>query len=271
MFTLTRLTFRRARQERLPQVASSLAFMTLLSIVPMLAVGFALFVRFPAFKRSQMTLEQHLVDSLLPREIARTVLEHVAQFAANAGGLTLFGSLFVLATAFSMVFTVEGVFNRVFEVKQQRPWLKRLGLYVAMLVVGPPLVGASLWASSYLLGASLGLVRSVPGWLKVVLDGGPVVFGAVALAFVLKVVPNTQVLGRHALVGGLLGSAAIELGKRGVAAYLLKVPTYKAVYGAFATLPVFLLWIYFSWLVVLAAALVTAGLGRVQRSPGRSA
>jgi membrane protein len=86
--------------------------------------------------------------------------------------------------------------------------------------------------------------------------------GWAALAWLFYVVPNTRVRWRDAIVGGLMASAALELGKRGFAAYLVKVPTYKAMYGAFAVLPVFLLWVYFSWLVMLAAALIAANLGR---------
>jgi membrane protein len=114
-------------------------------------------------------------------------------------------------------------------------------------------------------GASLGLIGTPPHWLKLALDFSPAVLGAVGLAAVFYFVPNAPVRRRHAIAGGLLAGVALELGKRGFAAYLMKVPTYKAVYGTFATLPVFLLWLYFSWLVTLSAALVTANLGRLQR------
>jgi len=84
-------------------------------------------------------------------------------------------------------------------------------------------------------------------------------------------VPNTKVRRRDAIVGGLIACIALELGKHGFAAYLLKVPTYKAVYGAFAVLPVFLLWVYFSWLVTLTAALIAANLAQATGSGGKGA
>jgi membrane protein len=138
-------------------------------------------------------------------------------------------------------------------------------LYLLMLAVGPPALGASLWATSYVLGASMGLIGTVPPTVKVVLDLGPVVLGMAGLASVFYFVPNTKVRRRDAIAGGLMASIAFELGKRGFAAYLLKVPTYKAVYGAFAAFPVFLLWVYFSWLVTLTAALITANLARARK------
>jgi len=84
----------------------------------------------------------------------------------------------------------------------------------------------------------------------------------VVLTSLFYFVPNTKVRRRDAIAGGLIASVAFELGKRGFTAYLLKVPTYKAVYGTFAAFPIFLLWVYFSWLVTLTAALITANLAR---------
>lgn len=262
MFSLLRLTLRRAREERLPQIAGSLTFTTVLSIVPLLAVSFALFTRFPVFRRLEQAIEEHLLKSLLPPELARTVLRYLRQFAENANGLTLMGSLFVLAAALALLLTIENALNQIWRVRRSRPFLKRVGLYLVMLAVGPPVLGASLWATSYVLSASLGLIGTVPPSARFVLTLGPLVLSAAALAALFYFVPNARVRRRDAIVGGLLASGAFELGKRAFAAYVLTLPTYEAVYGTFAAFPVFLLWLYFSWLVTLAAALVTANLGR---------
>jgi len=275
MLSLARLTIRRAREERLAQVAGSLTFSTALSIVPLLAVSFALFTRFPVFKRFETAIEQVLLKSMLPAEIARTVLKHLGQFAANASGLTVVGSLFLLVTAIALLLTVENALNQIWDVKRDRPFVKRVMLHALMLALGPLLLGASLWATSMLLGASMGLIGSLPPSVRFVLNLGPVLLGVVALAALYYYVPNANVRRRDAIAGGLLASVAFELGKLGFAAYVLKVPTYKAVYGTFAAFPVFLMWVYFSWLVTLAAALVTANLGRaarpVQKRPSRGA
>ena len=241
----------------------------MLSLAPLLAAGFALFMRVPALRRTGLAIQDHLLAGLLPPEIARTVLKYLGRFAANANGLTWLGSLLVLGTALALLFTVENTFNRIWQVKKDRPWLRRLGLYLVLLVLGPPALGASLWATSYVLGASAGLVASLSPRAAFVLDLAPVVLGAAGFASLFHLVPNTDVRWRDAIVGGLLASIAFELGKRGFAFYLLKAPTYRTVYGAFAALPVFLLWVYFSWLVTLGAALLAAGLGPARRQPGR--
>ena len=269
MISLTRLTFQRARQERLPQLAGSLTFTTVLSIVPLLAVSFALLTRFPMFRALHDAIQRHLLEVLLPADISRTVLRHLARFAANTGGLTWLGMLFVLLAAVVLLLTVENAFNRIWQVKKDRPLLKRVGMYLLILALGPLVLGASLWATSYLLGVSAGLLRQLPPSAAFVLQLGPVLLGTVALASLFYFLPNTRVRRRDAIVGGLLGSIVLELGKRGFAAWLLSVPTYKTIYGGFAVVPVFLLWVYFSWLVTLAAALVSAGLGKGGRQPAR--
>ncbi|HEX6017444.1 MAG TPA: YhjD/YihY/BrkB family envelope integrity protein, partial [Burkholderiaceae bacterium] len=143
------------------------------------------------------------------------------------------------------------------------------GLYGLMLAVGPLLVGAGLWASASLLGASKGLIGHSPPWLTFALGLGPVVLCSAGLAVVFRLLPHAPVRWRDAIVGGLLGGIALELGKRGFAAYLIQGPTYQSLYGALATLPVFLLWVYFSCFVTLSAALVAAQLGRAAGSRAR--
>jgi membrane protein len=262
MFQFLRHTVQRARKERLPQIAGSLTFTTVLSVVPFLAVCFALFTRYPAaFGRFRDAIDTLVLKNLLPADLAQPVLRHLGQFAANAGGLTWAGTLFLLATSLALMLTVENALNQIWGVKRNRPFFKRLGLYLVMLALGPPVLGVSLWASSVLLGLSMGWIAALPPAVHAALNFAPALLGALALTCLFRVLPHTRVGWWQAAVGGVLASVAIELCKRGFAAYLLKLPTYKAVYGAFAVLPAFLLWVYVSWLVTLAAALVAANLG----------
>lgn len=266
---LIQATIRRAREERLAQAAGSLTFTTALSIVPLLAVSFALFTRFPALRGTGEAIREHLLKGLLPADISRTMLKYLGQFAANTSGLTLVGSLLVVASAVAMLLGVENVLNRIWQVRKNRPLLRRLALHLLTLAVAPVLLGASLWATSRLLAASGGLLAALPPSAVFVLNLGPVVLAAAGFAALFHFMPNARVRWRDAIAGGLLAGIAFELGKRGFAAYLLQVPTYKTVYGAFAPLLVFLLWVYFSWLVTLGAALVAAGLPRAGRQAGR--
>jgi len=268
MFTLTRLTIQRAKKERLPQVAGSLTFTTVLSIVPLLAASFALLSRFPMFRRLREALQEILLSKLLPADIARTVLKYLNHFAANASGLTWVGTLCLLGTAIAMLLTVENALNQMWEVRKNRPFFKRVGLYVLVLALGPPVLGLSLWATSYLVGVSIGLIGAPARSRALERDLGPMMLGVMALSSMFYFMPNTQVRLRDAVAGSVIASVAFELGKRGFTTYLVKVPTYKALYGAFAVLPMFLLWVYFSWLVTLVAAMMTANLALTRRRPG---
>jgi membrane protein len=255
------LMLRRGREERLAQGAGGLTFTTMLSVVPLLAVSFALFARIPALRPAGDAIREHLLRGVLPPDIARTVLKHLAQFTTNAGALTLMGSVFLVVSALALVFSVETTLNRIWQVRKPRPVPHRLALYAALLLAGPAAVGASLWATSALLAASSSVLAARSEWMRHALTAAPVLLGALAFACLFRFVPHASVRRRDALAGGLLAGIAFEVGKRGFAMYLAYVPTYRTVYGAFAPLLAFLVWVYYSWWVTLAAAVFSACLG----------
>jgi membrane protein len=265
---VTRL-LQRGREERLAQAAGGLTFTMVMSMVPLLAVSFALFARTPALHATGDAIREHLLRGLLPAGIAKTVLKHLAQFAGNANGLTLVGFAVLLVSALTLLLSMENTLNRIWQVKKPRPLLRRLALYAGMLLTGPVLIGASLWAASYLVAASNGLVGARPAWVPHAINLGPAVLSAAGFACLFRFVPNTVVRWSHAIAGGLLAGIAFELGKYGFAIYLANVPTYRTIYGAFAPLLAFLVWVYYSWLVTLAAALVSASLPRGGAQPAR--
>lgn len=267
--SLASVILRRGREERLAQAAGGLTFATVMSMVPLLAVSFALFARVPALRPAGEAILAHLLRGLLPADIARTVMQHLARFTGNASGLTLVGSGVLLLSALTLLLSVENTLNRIWQAKQPRPPLRRLALYLVMLPTGPVLIGASLWATSYLLLVSSGLAGTRPAWLPQVLNLGPAALGAAGFACLFRFVPHAAVRWRDAIAGGVLAGIAFELGKRGFALYLANVPTYRTIYGAFAPLLVFLAWVYYSWFVTLAAALVCASLPRGAARPQR--
>jgi len=272
MFNLIRITIQRVRKERLAQVAGSLTFTTLLSVVPLLAVSLALLSRFAILHRFERAIDDYVMKGLLPPEISRTILGYLGLFAANARSLTWAGALSLLCTAVALLLTVENALNQMWQVKRNRPFLRRVGMYLLILAAGPPVLGLSLWTTSYVLGMSMGIMGPLPPSLSFVLGLGPAMLGMAALTALFRFVPNTKVPWTHAIAGGLIASVALETGKRGFAAYLVQLPTYKAVYGAFAAFPLFLLWMYFSWLVTLIAAMIAANLAlKPRRGPRNGA
>ncbi len=248
----------RFREDRLGLTASSLTFTTTMALVPFFTVALAVFTAFPMFGKLQTALQSWLVQSLIPEAIARQVLGYLTQFAGKASRLGIVGVAALFITAFALVLTIDRTLNGIWRVKRPRPLGQRVLIYWAVMTLGPLLLGASLSLSSYLLSASRGLVAAVPGTLKVLF--GLIEFFLLAAAFsaLYRFVPNTPVRHSHAWVGGVFAAIGIEAARRVLALYLGQVPTYSLVYGAFATLPILLVWIYIAWLIVLWGAVIAA-------------
>jgi membrane protein len=168
--------------------------------------------------------------------------------------------VFLGITAFMLMFTIERAFNSIWRVTRPRPLAQRLIMYWGGLTLGPILIGASLSITSYLVSISLGLARQIPFAAEALLRAFPVVLTIAAFSLMYFIVPNRQLRPRDAIVGGIAAGLLFELMKRGFAIYITKVPTYAMVYGAFASIPIFLLWIYLSWLVIVLGAIIAAAL-----------
>jgi membrane protein len=251
------LVWRRFREERCMQIASSLTFTTLLAIVPIITVALTLISAFPVFREFMLHVQQFLVQNMLP-ESAETIAHYAEQFADNAARLTAVGIVFLFVTAMIVLLTIDRALNQIWRVPRRRTTVQRVFIYWALLTVGPLLIGASLSLTSWLVSLSLGLVREIPYAAFVLAKVMPILLTGLAFALVYITIPNRRVLARDALSGGFLAALAFEGMKHGFAAYITHFPTHKVVYGAFASVPIFLLWIYLSWLVVLFGAVSAA-------------
>lgn len=250
----------RSRQHRLGQVAASLTFTTLLSLVPLIAIAMAGIAAFPAFEGLAVEFKIFLLTTMVPETAGKVITVYMTQFAAAAGRLTALGTAFLAVTAMMLMLTIEDAFNNIWRVTQRRPMLQRLLMFWAVLTIGPLLVGASLSLTSWLVSSSLGLVKEVPALGTLMLKIVPGIFSALAFTLLFIAVPYRQVPWRHALIGGAVAAIGFELMKRGFAMYVSTFPTHRLIYGAFASIPIFLLWVYLSWLVVLLGALLTSAL-----------
>jgi membrane protein len=255
---LFRFAARRLDEERLPQVAGSLTFTTILALVPMLTIALAIFTVFPLFGTFRASLEAYFVQNLMPRGVADTILNYLNQFATKSARLSAVGGVALIATSVLTMSTVDHVFNRIWRVKTQRPWIQRLMVYWAIMTLGPLLIGISITVTSNLSAAASGLVTSWVGAWFYTLVSVSLTTGAFTLLYVA--VPNQRVNWRDAVWGGLLAGIAFEIAKRFFAAYVIKFPTYTMVYGTLAALPIFLLWIYMLWMITLVGALLVAAL-----------
>ena len=265
----------RFREDRLALTASSLTFTTIISLVPFIAVALAVFTAFPMFAKFQDVLQKWLIESLVPDNIARQVLGYLNQFAGKASKLGAAGIAVLFATALALVFTIDRTLNSIWRVRTPRPFAQRILIYWTAVTLGPLMLAVSLSITSYAVSASKGLVGALPGGVGLLLDILQFLMVAAGMAAMYRFVPNTFVRWGHAWMGGVFVSTAMELAKKALAIYLSKVPTYSMVYGAFATVPILLVWIYVAWIIVLLGATLTAyipnllaGVHRMRSGPG---
>ena len=253
-----RYAAQRAQEKKLAQVASSLTYTTVLSLVPLLAVVLSLFTAFPLFSEFRFALENFLASTVMPEVVADTVMTYLNEFAAKASGLTTIGGLVLIVTSVMLFRTIDEAFNDIWQVETRRPLRQRILVYWALLSLGPILVGASLWALSMVARESMGLMGDIPALGTLALSILPLLLTGSGFSALFFTVPNRPVRKQDALVGGFGTAIVLEALRVGIAYYLTRFPSYTIIYGAFATIPIFLLWVYLSWMVILLGATVTA-------------
>ncbi len=251
---------RRLREEKLPQVAGSLTFTTTLALVPLLTIILAIFTTFPVFNNFRTALEAYFVQTMMPRSISGTIIGSLTQFASKAKGLSAVGAVLLFFTSASMMGLIERSFNQIWKVKRPRPVGQRVVIYWALVTLAPLLIGLSITATSQLFLATSGLAKSVPFLSSLFYTFVSVSLTAGAYTLLYMMVPNRFVDWRDALWGGVVAAIAFEIAKRLFALFVRQFPTYSAVYGALAALPLFLMWIYLSWMITLMGAVLTAAL-----------
>jgi membrane protein len=247
----------RFREDRLGLTASSLTFTTMIALVPLITVGLAVFTAFPMFAKFQDVLQKWLIESLVPDNIARQVLGYLNQFAGKANRLGAVGLAFLLASALALILTIDRTLNSIWRVRTPRPFARRVQIYWTALTLGPLLLGVSLSMTSYAVSASKGIAGGGAG-VSLVLNTLQFALVAAGMAAMYRYVPNTHVRWGHAWMGGVFVSTGMEVAKKVLTVYLVNVPTYSVVYGAFATVPILLIWIYVAWVIVLLGAALTA-------------
>ena len=248
----------RFREDHMGLTASSLTFTTTIALVPFFTVALAVFTAFPIFSKMQGALQGWLVDSLIPDNIASQVLDYLTQFSQQANKLGVAGLGILLVTAIALILTIDRTLNGIWRVKKTRPFTQRVLIYWSAITLGPVLMGASLALTASVITATSGLVGTLPFSLRFLLGTFQLFLIAAGLAALYRYVPNTYVKWTHAWVGGIVAAAGIEVAKKALGLYLSYVPTYSMIYGAFATLPILLIWIYVAWVIVLMGAVVAA-------------
>jgi membrane protein len=264
-------------EDRCLTVAASLSYMTLLALVPLTALSFAMLAAFPVFDDARQQL-QHFVFAYFVPDAIETVQEYLAAFAERARGVTAIGVVGLTVTAMLLFNTIESALNDIFRVTRSRPLISKFIVFWAILTLGPLLLGASVSLDATLAppqeilqserytSAAAYLAQALPTLLSI-------------LAFMLfyVMIPYRPVRLANALVGATVAGILFSVLRYSFTLYVTLFPAYETLYGALALIPMFLLWTYLSWAVILAGAVMTAelpawGIGEIgggdAQSPG---
>ncbi len=254
------LVARRFVDDRCGRAAGALSFTTLFAIVPLMVVGLAMISIFPAFHGWSDKFQDVIYRNFVPTA-GEAVQRYIEQFAANTGRLTVWGLVFVFVTAYMVLSSIERTFNDIWHVTQPRSRIRRLLGYWALLTLGPILIVLSLSLTTTIVSTPLFGSHSALGDVRaLIFTALPWLFEAAAFVLLYMVGPNYPVRPRHALIGGVLAVLLFEMAKRAFILYVTRYANYQAIYGAVAVLPVFLMWIYVSWMILLLGAVVVAAL-----------
>lgn len=242
-----------------PQSAAALTFTTLLSLVPLMTVSLSVFYAFPIADRFQAQLQDWLFRSFVPA-VSQVLQQHLQAFSDKAAHLSGLGFGMLLVVALMLMMNIDAALNRIWNARAPRSRASKFLIYWAVLTLGPVLIAVSMLASSWLAGLPLvsGLAASGAGHLALALT--PLLASFAAFTLMYTVVPNVRVRFGHALAGGLVAALLFELAKHAFSLYLRAFPSYEAIYGALAVVPIFLVWLYLSWAIVLLGAEVAHGL-----------
>lgn len=267
--------YERFREDRLGLTASSLTFTTLISLVPLFTVILAIFGALPMFDELQTTLQAWLVSSMVPESIANPVLLNMNQFVSKTSQMGLAGGVFFVVTALALILTIDRKLNDIWRVRRPRGMTQRVLVYWSVLTLGPLVLALSLTLSAYALGDQRALIKDMSVGLRVWLEALEWVLVLGSIAALYRYVPNTHVRWTHALLGALFVAIGFDVAKTMLGWYFASIPTYSVVYGAFAAVPILLIWVYIAWVILLLGAVIAAylpsllaGIARRGDTPG---
>ena len=261
IFKIAKTVLSRFRKDECLRIAASLSYTTALSLVPLLAISFAIFAAFPTFEGVQQQLQNYVFDNFVP-SAGEVVATYLNSFTEKTGKMTAVGIVGLGLTAIMLLATIESALNRIFHVQAIRSVASRLLMFWALLTMGPLMIGASLSLSTYFFALTawfdviptVGFGTSIGSWIL------PNIIMMAALSFIYIFVPNRNVSWINGLIGAFVAVVLFATLKKLFGLFISNFPSYETIYGVLATIPIFMIWMFLTWAVVLLGAILTAAL-----------
>ncbi|MDA0130356.1 virulence factor BrkB family protein [Vibrio sp. MarTm2] len=250
----------RMAHDRVNVNAGYLAYITLLSIVPMLTVLLSVLSSFSIFENAGDAIQDFVITHFVPAA-GDAVKGALLEFVSNTGKMSAVGGGFLFVAALMLISNIDKNLNYIWRVRRKRRAVFSFSMYWMVLTLGPILVGASIAATSYVTSLKIIESEAVSGVYNLLLRWLPFLLSLFAFVGLYLLVPNKKVHISHALIGAVVAAVLFEASKKGFAAYITQFPSYQLIYGALAAIPILFVWVYLCWLIVLVGAEVTAALG----------
>lgn len=250
------ILWQRINRDRLTTSAASLAYTSILALVPLITVIFSLLAAFPIFNEASQAFRELLYANLAPAA-SDTVQEYVEQFIANTNRMTIFGLIGLMVTSLLLIRSIDSALNYIWQTTRKRSIMYNLTMYWTVLTLGPILIGASIAISSYIFSSNwLSDIPVSNGLLKFF----PFVISILGFWLLYCIVPTESIPVKESMIGAVVAAVLFELGKKLFTLYVTSFPTYQLIYGVLASIPLLLVWIYFSWCIILFGAEFAAAL-----------
>ena len=258
-FNFLKLLFNRIKQEQIPVVSGYLSYVTLMSLVPLIVVMLSVMTAFPLFASLRETIESFVYNNFVPTA-GEIVREYISGFVANASKMSAVAISFLILFALLLISVIDKTLNKIWRVNKKRRLVTSFSMYWMILTLGPILVGSSIAVTSYLVSlASLDQIE-LYGLTNILLRSLPLFASIAAFLILYLVVPNKVIPFKFALTGAVFAGVLFELAKKAFALYVTQLPSYQAIYGALATIPILFVWVYISWFIVILGAVFTVSL-----------
>lgn len=252
-----RLYLLRCQHDQIGMIGGYLAYISILSLVPLVAVAFSVLNAFPMFASLRADIEAFVYANIVPSR-GEEIQTYINSFVSNIGQMTTVGVMFLVVVALMLIHNIDKTLNKIWRVKKRPRLVISLSIYWMILTLGPILLGSSIALTSYLASLTHLADNYTPGLSTMLLSLTPYLISLLAFFLLYQVVPNVKVRWQYAFWGGLLACVLFEMLKLGFALYIQHFPSYQAIYGALALVPILFVWIYLCWLVVLIGAELTA-------------
>ncbi|GLS25456.1 UPF0761 membrane protein [Marinibactrum halimedae] len=249
--------------------AAALTYVSLFALVPMLTVIYAMFSIVPAAQGLEAQFQALIFENFVPSSV-QALQDYLESFTSKARTMTLPGVIMLMVTAFLMLQNIEKTFNSIWGVSSGRKGISSFLSYWAVLSLGSILLGVGLVMSTYLISLQLFVDEyDSLGLMPVFLHFFPWLLTSSAFTLLFAAVPNCRVPARDAVIGGVITALLFELAKD-LFGFIMARTSYELIYGAFALFPIFLMWIYVLWMIILGGAVFVRALSNQRVIHGQS-